>query len=266
MFIAKARRTLPSRNGTDRLDYRRLRPAAHTREVTDAVVLWDFDGTLARRPGLWSGCVLEVLDEHVPGHTGTTQGIREDLRGGFPWHRPDRAHPELCDAEAWWEAMLSPIAAAIERCGVQSQSAPELARHVRRRFVDGSRGWEAFADSRGALESTRRAGWRNVVLSNHVPELEELVRHVGLDDLIERVFCSAHTGFEKPHPRAFLDALDACGQPRLRWMVGDNPAADVAGAESLGIPAVLIRSTQEARRRCSDASQAAGLIIETGSP
>jgi len=27
------------------------------------IVLWDFDGTLAERPGLWRGCLLEVLRE-----------------------------------------------------------------------------------------------------------------------------------------------------------------------------------------------------------
>jgi hypothetical protein len=32
------------------------------------VVPWDFDGTLAHRPGMWSGCLLETLDEHQPGH------------------------------------------------------------------------------------------------------------------------------------------------------------------------------------------------------
>jgi len=33
-----------------------------------SIVFWDFDGTLARRPGLWSGWVLEVLGEQVNQH------------------------------------------------------------------------------------------------------------------------------------------------------------------------------------------------------
>jgi len=33
-----------------------------------AKVLFDFDGTLAYRPGMWSGCLLDVLDELAPGH------------------------------------------------------------------------------------------------------------------------------------------------------------------------------------------------------
>lgn len=34
----------------------------------DHVLLWDFDGTLAERPGMWSGALLEVLDAEQPGH------------------------------------------------------------------------------------------------------------------------------------------------------------------------------------------------------
>src|SRR6201995_4789669 len=39
--------------------------------MSSGVVMWDFDGTLATRPGLWSTCLLEVLDEHAPGHAAS---------------------------------------------------------------------------------------------------------------------------------------------------------------------------------------------------
>jgi phosphoglycolate phosphatase-like HAD superfamily hydrolase len=80
-------------------------------------VLWDFDGTLTERPGLWSGCVLELLDDTLP-----------------------------------------------------------------------------------ALRATRAAGWRNVVLSNHVPELPAIVAGLGLDGELDAVFSSARAG--APRDRA----------------------------------------------------------------
>lgn len=52
----------------------------------DRVVLWDFDGTLAYRPDLWSGCLLELLDEELPDHQVTLDDLRPHLRDGFPWH------------------------------------------------------------------------------------------------------------------------------------------------------------------------------------
>jgi len=207
----------------------------------EGLLLWDFDGTLAQRRGLWGGCVLEVLDEHEPSHEGTLERVRHELSGVFPWHRHEDPHPELCEEERWWEALTPAISRAIESCGIECERARELAREVRARFIDGTRGWQVFADTRPALERARAAGWRSVILSNHVPELEQLVAQLGLAELFERVFSSARTGYEKPHPLAFQHALRECGDPPRRWMIGDNPRADGAGARALGIPVVLIR-------------------------
>jgi ribonucleotide monophosphatase NagD (HAD superfamily) len=44
-------------------------------------------------------------------------------------------------------------------------------------------------------------------------------------------------------------------------MVGDNPRADVAGAEALGIPAVLVRTEGDAARRAPDAARAVRMIL-----
>ena len=33
------------------------------------VIFWDFDGTLAHRPGMWGACMVETLDEHEAGRT-----------------------------------------------------------------------------------------------------------------------------------------------------------------------------------------------------
>jgi HAD superfamily hydrolase (TIGR01549 family) len=224
------------------------------------VVLWDFDGTLAWRPGLWGGCILEVLDEQAPGHTAELETVRSAMRAGFPWHDHAQPHPELSDPEAWWTSVTKLIADAIRDC-VEEGRAAELAHAVRHRYADGTRGWRVFDDTPAGLRATAAAGWRNVVLSNHIPELDALVAQLGLADLIERVFSSARTGYEKPHPEAFRIALRTEGNPSRRWMVGDNPLADVAGAEALGIPAILVRTTGSARRTAPDVATAAQLII-----
>ena len=210
--------------------------------MSDGVVMWDFDGTLAARPGLWSMCALEVLDEHAPGHGASRDELRAVLRDGFPWHRADEAHLELCEPDAWWAALDPLLGRAFGVAGVEAERHADLARAFRARFVDASVSWTLFEDTRPALQATAEAGWRNVILSNHVPELPALVGALGLEDLVESVFTSAVIGYDKPHPEAFRHALRASGDPQRRWMVGDNPVADVAGAQALGIPAVLIRT------------------------
>jgi putative hydrolase of the HAD superfamily len=209
--------------------------------VTDRLVLWDFDGTLAWRPGMWSGCVLEVLDEVEAGHAVTAERLRRGLRSGFPWHTPHDPHPQICEPGAWWELVEGIVAAALVDAGVADGRARVLAGAVRERYVDGNVGWRLYDDTLAALTSVQETGWRNAILSNHVPELPELVGALGIAPYVDAVFTSALTGFEKPHPEAFRHALRAFGDPQHVWMVGDSPTADVQGAEALGLRAILVR-------------------------
>ena len=211
------------------------------------LILWDFDGTLARREGLWSGCMLEVLDEREPGHGLTRELIRAQMRGRYPWNSPEQPHEHLCDPEAWWEAMEGHMAAALAGAGVARERTAALARAARERFLDASVGWRLYEDALPALSAARAEGWRSAILSNHVPELARLAGELGLEGRFEAVFSSAVVGYEKPHPEFFRRALRELGQPELVWMVGDNPRADVAGAQAAGIPAVLVRGVQGAR-------------------
>lgn len=68
-----------------------------------------------------------------------------------------------------------------------------------------------------------------------------LVEGLGLGSLVTLIVNSAETGFEKPHPRAFQSALAALEDPREAWMIGDSVDADVLGAESVGLRAILVR-------------------------
>ena len=103
---------------------------------------------------------------------------------------------------------------------------------------------QVYPDSVEALERSASAGWRNVIVSNHVPELPDLVDSLGLGEHVHAVLTSARHGHEKPHPGAFRLALEAAGGPTTVWMVGDNPIADIAGAAQLGIPGVLTRAPE----------------------
>lgn len=206
-------------------------------------MLWDFDGTLALRPGRWRGCLSETLDEHQPDHGITPEQLRPFVRDGFPWHRPEIAHPELCEPEAWWRNIENLLARAYRGVGINEPRASELARLARLRYLDVSAGWRLYDDTIPTLDRLRANGWRHMIVSNHVPELSRLVEALDLGDRIDAVFSSAVTGYEKPHPRAFEIALRNCGFPRHVWMVGDDPIADVQGAEAAGIPAILVRTT-----------------------
>jgi putative hydrolase of the HAD superfamily len=227
----------------------------------ERVVLVDFDGTLAARPGLWGGCVLELLDELAPGHPVTLDEVRLGLKGGFPWHRAHEPHLHLCDSHAWWRPVTELIARTLTDAGLDHGLATRVATATPERLADASRGWILFDDTIPALQLLAEAGWPAVVLSNHVPELGSIVEGLGLAEHVRCVLSSAVIGYEKPHPEAFRIALAASGHPETAWMVGDNPIADVEGAERAGLPAILVRSSGEATYRAADLLDAAAVIL-----
>lgn len=201
------------------------------------VVFWDFDGTLARRRGLWSGAVLDALTAVAPGRKVALDGLRASLSCGFPWHSPEIVVPPP-SPEQWWAALRPVFLNAYEAVGVPLDIAEQAADRVAAEFyrVDA---WELTPGAVHALQITSAVGYENVILSNHGPELPRLVEALGLSRWIWLTISSAAVGAEKPHPRIFEYALAATRAGPDTWMVGDNPVADVSGARQAGIRAIL---------------------------
>lgn len=75
------------------------------------------------------------------------------------------------------------------------------------------------------------------------------LRALGLAEAFDAVVFSDELGrqFRKPHPAPFLRALDLLGvDPSEAVHVGDRPAKDVAGPESVGMRAVRVRTGEYA--------------------
>lgn len=204
-------------------------------------IIWDFDGTLAFREGKWTGTLLEVLRRSRPDSMVQAEEIRPHLQTGFPWHHPERSRPPGLSADAWWEALI-PVFVRAFRLGAKlgETEAEQLARQVRQVYLDFEQ-WRVFDDTVPCLEALTERGWRHVVLPNHVPELPTIIDGLGLARHFMLVFNSADMGYEKPHPQVFRNVLAFIRGAKPVWMVGDNPVADVAGAEAVGIPAILVR-------------------------
>ena len=206
------------------------------------VLIWDFDGTLAERPHRWSGAVDDALTDVAGPHGFSRAEIRKALHRAYPWHEPEVAHPELATADDWWDRLAAVLASRLSQLGVQPEVAKLAAAGVRTQYCRPDR-WQLFPDTVLALDELSALGWRHVLLSNHVPELGDILVGLGLGGRFEAVLSSAVTGFEKPDPRAFALALASAGQPGAAWMIGDNPVADVGGAVAAGLRAILVRTS-----------------------
>jgi len=211
-------------------------------------VFWDFDCTLAHRPGKWSGAVVDVLRAQGWESCPEVEAVRPYLRSGFPWHRPEEVRSPA-SATSWWGDLEPSFRRAYrELLGVDVQTAARWASMVRETYLDLS-GWQVFEDTTSTLAQARSLGWSSWILSNHVPELEQLVEGLGLRSLVEGVISSGITGVEKPNVRAFQHALQSVPPGSMVWMVGDDPVCDVAGAEAAGIPAILVRNADATHHR-----------------
>jgi len=215
------------------------------------LLIWDFDGTLAYREGQWSGALLDVLNTHVPSHAITRDQLRPYLRHGFPWHSPDQPQEPRIAADVWWARLMPGFVTAFTANGLPSDHAVTLAASVRAAYCNPC-AWATYPETIATLTALVHAGWTHVILSNHVPELPDLVRHLGVDRFITTIFNSAVTGYEKPHPAAFQHILSTLPRIECVWMVGDNPVADIAGAAAVGIPGILVRKTDSTVAYCCD--------------
>jgi putative hydrolase of the HAD superfamily len=202
------------------------------------VIFWDFDGTLVPFTS-WRLALMDVLNECEPGHDIDGEEVRPFLKDGFPWHLPQEPHPHLSVPDDWWRALEPLFVRTYKGVGFDTGRAEELARQVRNHMVKPQR-YVLFEDTIPVLSSLKELNWRNVILSNHMPELPDIVKALGLSPYFDFCITSAATGYEKPNPQAFHLALERAGNPEKAWLIGDNVISDIQGAEAAGIPAILV--------------------------
>ncbi|MEY2404768.1 MAG: putative hydrolase of the superfamily [Acidimicrobiaceae bacterium] len=99
-------------------------------------------------------------------------------------------------------------------------------------------------DAAAVLTELRERGLRTALLSNtHWPRAfhEHFLERDGLAALLDARLYSSELHHMKPHPSAFIAALDAVGvsDPANAVFVGDRPYDDISGAKAVGMHTVL---------------------------
>ena len=105
-------------------------------------------------------------------------------------------------------------------------------------------GTAVFPDVPPMLETLVTAGIKIGIVTNASQPMQmrdaELITHRLIDYFPDCRLAAADVGYLKPHQQIFKSALDLMGTaPDETLFVGDNPIADISGAQSSGMRAIL---------------------------
>jgi len=144
-------------------------------------------------------------------------------------------HPELDHDEEVWVLFTEQI---VRGMGGNSNRAYECAAEMTRAW-EHAENFQIFEDVLPVLAELRERGLKLGLVSNTGRNLEEFVRHHGLD--VDAAVSSGMHGKTKPHPTIFQAALARLGvAPEAAVMVGDSIEDDIDGAKAVGMRAVLL--------------------------
>ena len=74
-----------------------------------------------------------------------------------------------------------------------------------------------------------------MIVSNHIPELPQLVEGLALARHFAAVVTSGIVGYEKPHEQMFEAARAHTIPGKPVWMIGDNLVSDCLAVTRLGV-------------------------------
>ena len=102
-------------------------------------------------------------------------------------------------------------------------------------------GLALFPDVLPSLSTLKKKGLTLGIISYMASMSDVIGMELGLTGKVSVIVTSLEIGFEKPHPKIFLEALERAEvKPEETIYVGDQPKSDVDGARAIGINPILM--------------------------
>lgn len=216
-------------------------------DVLHDLVCFDAGFTLIEPRQTIADNLAEVLEAH--GHEAGPEDIRRAWEAADAWfwetyHQPgNAAWTNDADIEATWRRYHGLM---LRELGFGDQE-HELIDAIVAGHLSAS-AWQPYPDTIAALELVQghpsrdgRPAPRIAVISDFGSALADVLQAVGLTPYIDVLLISAVEGLAKPAAEFFELACTRAGvAPADAVMIGDSYRADVVGARSAGIDAVLL--------------------------
>lgn len=102
--------------------------------------------------------------------------------------------------------------------------------------------WHIYNDATKALEALINKNYKNIILSNHIPELEDIITGLGVRKYFTKIYSSGNIGYEKPNPKIYKYVLNDAKINRMDCIIiGDSYSSDIEGGMKMGIKSILVR-------------------------
>ena len=207
-------------------------------------LFWDFDNTLGYRQGMWSETLHSILILNGI-YNIYLEDIRPFLKNVFPWHSPATPHSLLFNEKTWWEYMNEYFAKIYERVGINRNQAIKYAFQVQNEYKNIER-WHLYDDVIPTLQYTIKNNHKNIILSNHIPELHEIIDKLNITEYFEEIYTSGKIGHEKPSLKFYTHVISDLKIEKTECiMICDSYNADITGALRAGIQAILVRKPND---------------------
>lgn len=173
--------------------------------------------------------------------------LREAFGTNHPWFGPLASHRFVeSDGLTWEQRTVEAVMAVLAEHRVDA-SADEVERICRACAVPLSQVVKLAAGAYEAMRAIRALGVPMVICSNTLWRNDADARRdweeLGFGDYFEAYVTSHDTGFGKPHPAIFERALAAVdARPSQAAIIGDRPDLDLAGARSVGMRSIWMRT------------------------
>ncbi len=207
------------------------------------VLFWDFHGTLTTPEITWFEIASEAASEIAPEQPLSQETLQKHLSFTcLPWYEiENRDASHLKNPEDWWAFCEDKFTKMFEKCGFAHEESVQMASKVRLKSIQAKR-YHLYPDAIDTLVDLKNKGYKQYILSNNLPELEDIVREMGILKYFDGVFTSALIGYDKPRSEIFDHARGVLQDGQEPWMIGDNRNDDIIGGNNAGFVTVLVHS------------------------
>lgn len=163
----------------------------------------------------------------------------------FPYHFIERLNKYYTDREVTLRenTTYKMFAELLQEQGFNDIPDSVIRKALNAKYAITQSNWHLEEDAHEMLQSLKDAGFNIALISNagDDPDVQALLNKHDLRQYFSTIFTSATTGYRKPHPKIFKDAMQAMDVSAAESvMVGDTLNADIKGANALGIYSVWI--------------------------